>query len=261
MSEESMGGIGSSPKKYNGFYPALVVGSDDAQRFLRARVRVFELFDNVPDKDLPLAEYMLPIGFRQNQGCFVPAEPGDYVIVIFPYGGDTRRPVIAGSLLFCPGGLPNAPHEAWEGPDAHTHVRTTPQLTPTDASYHKDIVFSQFGVLVEVIKDTGEVRVTQKASGSAIEIDKAGNITIHSETNLYCSATGNTQIDVDGTATVNIVGNTTLECEGKVEITAASTVEIDGGSGDVKGIVQGDCLCPITGQPHVMISSNVKGSV
>ena len=48
---------------------------------------------------------------------------------------------------------------------------------------------------------------------------------------------------------------------GKASITAQGTVTIDGGSGTPTGVVQGACKCAFTGQPHPMISSNVKGSL
>lgn len=54
---------------------------------------------------------------------------------------------------------------------------------------------------------------------------------------------------------------TVLE-NGKIEIEAVATVDIAGAAGaTVKGVVQGDCICPYTGRPHIMISSNVKASV
>ena len=37
----------------------------------------------------------------------------------------------------------------------------------------------------------------------------------------------------------------------------AATVELDTGTG-IKGVVQGDCICPYTRSPHVMVSATVK---
>ncbi len=57
-------------------------------------------------------------------------------------------------------------------------------------------------------------------------------------------------------------GVLTVSAEGKATVIGKGTVEIIGAAGgQVKGIVQGDCLCAFTGQPHPMISATVKGSV
>ena len=54
----------------------------------------------------------------------------------------------------------------------------------------------------------------------------------------------------------------TIDTSGKIEITGVATVEIAGADGaPVKGVIQGDCICALTGQPHIMTSSNVKASV
>jgi len=45
-----------------------------------------------------------------------------------------------------------------------------------------------------------------------------------------------------------------------ITIHSPSLVNLDGGSGSVKGVVQGDCICPYTRRAHIMISSNVKSS-
>lgn len=65
-----------------------------------------------------------------------------------------------------------------------------------------------------------------------------------------------------GTLDVLAKGPVNVTAEGKVTITGFATVEVIGADGlPVKGLVQGDCLCAFTGQPHPMISSNVKGSI
>jgi len=180
---------GRAPKKYKGTYHAIVTNTTDPEGLLRVQVRVYDLFDGVADADLPFAEYLLPIGARQNDGFFTPADVDDIVVVDFPYNGDSRRPRIIGSAHFCPDGSPNLPHEAWNGPDSFQHTRIDRQIEPESSEYHKDCIYTQHGILVEILDvEKGAVRVTQKATGSAVEIDREGNITAHSEENLYGSA-------------------------------------------------------------------------
>ena len=46
----------------------------------------------------------------------------------------------------------------------------------------------------------------------------------------------------------------------KLIIDAGTKVDIDGGTNDLKGIVQGGCICQFTGLPHSDLSGNVKAS-
>lgn len=54
--------------------------------------------------------------------------------------------------------------------------------------------------------------------------------------------------------------NANVKCEGKASVTALGGVNIAGSDGDVKGVVQGDCICALTGGPHSDFSSNVKAT-
>jgi len=66
----------------------------------------------------------------------------------------------------------------------------------------------------------------------------------------------------NGNVEVLSIAEVIVSAAGKVLLEAGATVEIKGAKGaPVKGIVQGDCICAYTGQPHPMVSSNVKGSV
>jgi len=228
---------GRAPKKYDGEYPAQVTNVDDPDGHMRVQVRVVDIFENVAAKDLPWAEYKLPVGVRPNDGFFTPVDVDDWVWVNFPHSGDTRRPRITGGMHFCPNGDPNMPHEAWDGPGSHTHKRTGPQLTPTAAAYHRDVVLTQHGVLIEIVSGTGEVRVTQKESGSAIEIDRDGNVTAHSEKNLYGSSANNVELDVGNDLKARVTKKAEVIAEESAEITSPTITA----NGDV--IVNGSIEC------------------
>jgi hypothetical protein len=92
-------------------------------------------------------------------------------------------------------------------------------------------------------------------------------------TNLSTTSTqlrsddGVTYIDVaSGTITIK-AGDVKVNCttaevtsSGKTTITA-SEVDLIGGGGTQKGIVQADCVCAFTGAPHAQISATVKGTI
>lgn len=197
-------------------YIGRVVNVDDPKKQLRMKIRVYGVFtDNVPDKDLPWAEYSFPPGSRENEGFVTSVEVGDYVWVDFPFSGNTRRPRMLGSVHYCPDGVPNAPHEMWLGPDTLEHKRVVAPM-PAAREYFRNNVFSQAGIVVEMVPGgDGSIIVTQKATGTAIEITPDGEITLHAEGNIYAeSATG----DIKAVAAL-----------GSVEVSAAVIASIVAG--------------------------------
>lgn len=236
--------LGGDSNKFNGEYIGKVVDVADPKKLLRARVRVFSVFsDDVPAADLPWAEYRLPVGSRFNDGFFIPADVGDFVWVKFPYDGDTRRPVIIGSAHYAPDGKPNFPHEAWQGTSQHAHKRIGKEPAPADHGYHKDVVFTQHGASIEMREDTS-ISIIQRGTGTEINIDPQGVLTIHSENALYLSATENCEAVIQKKTVW-------LSMEG---------IDHDGGTGDLSGVVTKDCLCAFTGKPHADFSLEVRAS-
>ncbi|MCP4757214.1 MAG: hypothetical protein GY866_40640, partial [Proteobacteria bacterium] len=116
-------------------YIAMVVSVNDPDGHNRAQVRVSEMFpeSRIPDDVLPWATYKLPVGAGFNEGSFVPAKPGHYVWVDFPFidskgTEDTRRPRITGSVQLCPDGLPNMPHDSFGGVKSRDGLHKYPKV-------------------------------------------------------------------------------------------------------------------------------------
>ena len=208
------------PKEYLGEFVGKVENTGDPKGLLRVQVRVFPFFEGVPVSTLPWAEYKLPVGARAGEGVFTPVKEGDWVWVDFPYRGDTRRPRITGSVHFCPGEAPNLPHDAWEGPNAYSHQRIAGEPFPANPEYHDGAIVLDENGALIEITRDSSVRVTQKGTGAALEVTP----------------------------------------DGKVVIYGPNKVLINGGAGELKGIVQGHCICPFTNQPHIMVSETVEGS-
>lgn len=67
-------------------------------------------------------------------------------------------------------------------------------------------------------------------------------------------------IEASGDVAINCAG-ATVNCTGKAAVTAEGGIELDGdGAAQLKGLVQGDCICMLTGSPHPHISVSVKAS-
>lgn len=243
---------GQQQNRFYGEYIAAVESVSDPENMMRVQVRVFGVFtDKVPKADLPWAEYRLPIGARVNDGYFTPVDIGDHVWVRFPFDGDTRRPMIIGSVHRAPGKVPNFPHESFAGSQKLTHKTTGEEPAPAAAEYHKNCVYSQHGVTIEVNEDKS-IAITQRATGTAIRVSPEGDITLHSEKNTFFS----TIEDLKGV----IEGNAKIDVTGKTELKSMEGVDVDGGSGDLSGVVTQLCICPFTGKPHSDFSLEVQAS-
>jgi hypothetical protein len=218
---------------------ARVVSVADPKGQLRVQVRAWGVHpeDHIPDKSLPWAELLYPPGSRDNEGFVTSLSVGDYVWIDFPFAGNPRRPRIIGSVHFCPGGVPNAPHESWAGPAAVVHRRTGPEPLPAARHYYENNVYSQGGIVVEIVPTAdGSLIVTQRATGTAIEITPQGDITIHSEGNIFGTATKDLRVVIAGDADIQIAGNATANIGGDLAatvgkngvLTAAQHITIQG---------------------------------
>lgn len=219
--------------KYFGERIGRVECVDDPGKMMRVQVRDMVLHsDKVPTKDLSWAEYKLPIGARFNDGNFTPVDIGDLVWIDYPYNGDPRRPRITGSVHFAPGKVPNFPHESFSGHEKLIHKVAGEEPAPTMAEYHKNCVYTQHGITIEINEDKS-VSITQRATGTAIRISPQGDITLHGEKNIYMSAAENLKMIVEGNAQIDVTGNTDIATQGTTTISSQyvhieATVSIQG---------------------------------
>lgn len=157
---------------------------------------------------------------NRDNGEYTDPEPDDLVAVAF-FGGNIYDPVVVGFL-----------------PPANNTIQSLAAEAPR---YHR----RRNGTDEKVEKD-GTRRV-YVAKDEVLEVEGHGTVTIK---------TGNLTINV-------LAGNTTVTTKGKTIVKSEGTVEVDGATGSaitVKGIVQGDCICPFIRKPHIHISATVKGS-
>lgn len=241
---------------------AMVVSVQDPEKQLRVQVRIFGLFDDVPDEDLPWATYKLPVGARPSEGDFTPVHVGDLVWIDFPYymhnRKDTRRPRITGSVHHCPEGKPNTPAEAHAG-ETYQHKRSNKEPVPSKKPYHDSRVYIMHGIMVEY-EQGGVYRVTHQKSGTAFEFDARGDSILHTEGNQHSSSTKDTENHAGKNLNETVGGYWRINVTGSVNVDAGGTVNVNGASIHLnkgKGVVQGDCICAFTGKPHSDLSSVV----
>lgn len=230
---------------------AIVLSVDDPEGMLRVQVRIFGLFDDVPDHDQPWATYKLPVGARVGEGDFTPVHEGDLVWIDFPYymhsRKDTRRPRITGSIHHCPEKVPNLPAEAFKGEGVYQHKRSHKEPKPVAQDYHSSRVYIMHGIMVEYEKD-GVYRVTHQASGTGFEFDARGHSILHTEGDNHRSSTGDTEDHTGENLNETVGGYWKIKVTGSAHIDAES-IHMNKGKGDQNALRACD-LCIIAGVAH-----------
>ncbi|MDE9545436.1 phage baseplate assembly protein V [Xenorhabdus bovienii] len=242
---------------------AVVVNVQDPEKQMRVQVRVFGVFDDVPDDKLPWATYKLPIGARVNEGDFTPVQTGDLVWVDFPYythgRKDTRRPRITGSVHHNPDGIPNLPPEVFAGEGRYQHKRSHKEPQPARQGYHESKVYTLHGMMFEIEKDS-VYRVTHMPTGTAFEFDARGNSILHVEGSSHHSTTSDMENHSAGNITNDAGNNLTEIVGGYWRINVSGSAHIDAKSIHLNkgtGVVTAECLCSFTGKPHSDFSLQV----
>ena len=182
-----------------GSYPATVVNTTHPQGLYLVSVRVNGLWDSIRQEDLPFAEFLLPIGCKNDAGHAIPVEKGDQVWVDFPRNGDTRYPRITGSIYTAPNGKSNLPNELNDS--GFKPATRADKVPPADPFTFKDDIYSRFNI-IEQRSAAGGWSIINKSNGTSIEILPNGAIVINAQGDLFKSATGNILEQASGSITL-----------------------------------------------------------
>ncbi|EGQ7810293.1 hypothetical protein I6Y99_004334 [Vibrio parahaemolyticus] len=224
-----------------GSYRASITNVKHPKGLYMAQVRLLGVWDSVPTGNLPWAEFLLPLGAKPNAGHAVPVEVNDLVWVEFPRNGDTRYPLITGSVYHAPGMNSNLPNEI----DGKGFEQKRADGEPTPPAYeHTDDIYSRFGLMIHKPAKGGIV-FTDRNTGAAFEITPNGEIVIHAEGNLYQSGKGLVikaqeavtveakTVNLKSTEAVTIQGSSfTFKCDGAFAIDAGGSFTVKASNAD-----------------------------
>lgn len=193
-----------------GNWRAVVVNNNDPLRKGRIKARVFGLYDDLSENDIPWAEYADPFmgGGRESGGTIIPDE-GDKVWVFFE-ANDPAQPVYFA-------GAPSMLDMASEISDG----------------YPKNRVYkTKSGNMVRISDADGEevIGVYHK-SGTFTEYKPDGSVTEVVTGNYNQTVMGNSSKLVMGNDTTSVKGNSGLSVTGDVKISTPSQLSIM--SGDI----------------------------
>lgn len=126
---------------------------------------------------------------------------------------------------------------------------------------HEDLTGKDFDKKWKIRRNIGKqvhIHVEQAGGKATLDIAPDGAIAITTDTTVSVNATGNATVTSGGNVSVMASGTAKVQAGGKATVKGAS-IDLDAGA--MKGIVQGDCVCSFTGQPHGQYSGTVKASV
>lgn len=173
--------------KFHGFYRGHVLDVLDPLQSGRVKVKVFSVYDNVPEEIIPWAEYADPM---MTMGFFVP-DVGDLLWVFFD-NGDHMKPVyFAGAASGKYG-----PPEKRESPTQYPKNR----IFKTDA-----------GHLIEVDDTPGYNRINiEHSSGTRLTMFPDGSAELLVKKNYYLNVNGDYITRVGGDHHEIVEGHTTF---------------------------------------------------
>lgn len=186
--------------KFYGNFRGVVVDDQDPLKSGRVKIRVFGIYDNVPEEALPWAIYTDPLmGGQSGFGSFFIPDIGNHVWVFFE-NGDHQQPVYFAGAPF---------------KDAYATERLSSKHEENRGSIsyprNKSLV-TKAGHIIEIDDTSGNERISI--------IHKSGTqITYQANGDVYEHIVGNYKRIIDGNVQENIGGNVNQTVSGNVNET------------------------------------------
>jgi len=174
---------------------------DDPLKIGRARVRIFGVYDEIDEKDLPWAQIVVPVTHAVNEklGQVTGLLVGTQVFGIFLDGQSSQLPLIVGSI-------------PTEGDDNKKAEENYPynKVYETESGHYKEYDDTE-----------GNTRIReQHASGTYTEMEHDGSMRTEVQKDQYIRVKGDVKIIGDKDANVTIEGNCNITVTGDATISA-----------------------------------------
>lgn len=175
---------------------------------------------------------------NMNAGEEWTPEEGDFVIVMF-INGMWTSPIVTG---YC-------------NPPSNEVMATETQVPKGKRRYHMRC--NKTDIVID--KDGNRITAVEKSDTKHVKIDE--NVTIDGKRTTVVEGNDETTINSGDLKITVAAGKCTVSIAGKTAWKSDGGIDMDGGSGGTKGVVQGGCLCAFTGAPHGQFSATVKASI
>ena len=181
------------------FLGEVVNVKDDPLKLGRVKVKVFGVYDDIADADLPWAQIVVPVtqGVHEEQGQYLGILKGTQVFGIFLDGQNSQLPMVIGTV----------PKEGDANPKADANYPTN-KVYETETGHYKEY------------DDTpGAERIKEAhTSGTFYEMMADGSITTYITKDNYSIVLGDESVDIRGKVTINVGGDVDLTAGGTVSI-------------------------------------------
>ena len=178
-----------------------VVDVKDPLKLGRVKVKVFGVYDDIDDADLPWAQIVVPVtqGVHEEQGQYLGILKGTQVFGIFLDGQNSQLPMVIGTV----------PKEGDANPKADANYPTN-KVYQTETGHYKEY------------DDTpGAERIKEAhKSGTYYEMQADGSIKTHITKDNYSIVLGDESVTIAGKVTINVGGDVDLTAGGNVSINA-----------------------------------------
>jgi hypothetical protein len=206
------------------FLGKVVNVTDDPLQLGRVRVKIFGVYDEIEEPDLPWAQIVVPItqGVHEGKGQYLGMLVGTHVFGIFLDGKDSQLPLVLGTI-----------------PKKDDNNQRATENYP-----HNKIYQTEQGHFKEYDDTPENTRIReQHASGTYTEMEHNGGMRTEVQKDQYIRVKGDAEIEVgskDGgnRANVTIRGDCNITVTGdakisakNVSVTGTDTVTVRGGNG------------------------------
>ena len=178
-----------------------VVDVKDPLKLGRVKVKVFGVYDDIDDADLPWAQIVVPVtqGVHEEQGQYLGMLKGTQVFGMFLDGQNSQLPMVIGTV----------PKEGDANPKADANYPTN-KVYQTETGHYKEY------------DDTpGAERIKEAhKSGTYYEMQADGSIKTHITKDNYSIVLGDESVTIAGKVTINVGGDVDLTAGGNVSINA-----------------------------------------
>tara|TARA_B100001093_G_scaffold479631_1_gene508808 strand:+ start:37 stop:678 length:642 start_codon:yes stop_codon:yes gene_type:complete len=186
-----------------------VVDVNDPKKIGRVKVKVFGVYDNIEDKDLPWAQIVVPItqGVHEGKGQYLGILKGTQVFGMFLDGQNSQLPMVIGTV----------PKEGDENPRAKANYPHN-KIYQTERGHYKEY---------DDTEDNERIKEHHR-TGTYYEMQPDGSVLTFITKDNYSIVLGDEDIRVAGKVTVNVGGDVELNSGGTVSVTAP-IVDLTGG--------------------------------
>lgn len=196
------------------WFVGVVVDLQDPKKLGRVKVRVFGVYDDIKDKDLPWAQIVVPItaGVNDGNGQYLGLLKDSQVFGMFLDGQNSQLPMVIGTI----------PKEGDTNSKAEANYPHN-KVYQTTQGHYKEYDDTPGSERIKEHHKTGSYYELQ-ADGSRKTVIKVNDTLIVEEGDINITVQqGNVTINVDGNVTANVGGNFAAKVGGSTTVDCSNT--------------------------------------